>query len=225
MNDAPPIDDGNAAAQRNPVLDPIQRVSEIAFGILMALSFTGTLSVATAGREEVRTLLLAALGCNLAWGLADAMIYVVVTLTERHRGDNLLRRLQATSDAGAGRRQIADVLPVRLAAVASADTLEMLRRQLLNVPAQRPRLTLRDLRAAFGVFLLVVFTTFPIAIPFLFIQEAGLALRVSNGVAVAMLFVSGYVLGRHAGGSPWRYGLGLTVVGAALVRMIIALGG
>jgi hypothetical protein len=215
----------NDIEQRNPVLDPIQRVTEIVFGILMALSFTGTLSITSAGRAEVQTLLHAALGCNLAWGIADAMIYLVVTQTERHRGDSLLRRLQATTDAGDGRRQIADVLPVRLAAVATTNALETLRQQLLSVPTHSPRLTLRDLRAAFGVFLLVVFTTFPIAIPFIFISEAGLALRVSNGMAVAMLFISGYVLGRHAGGSPWRYGLGLTAVGAALVKAIIALGG
>lgn len=211
--------------QRNPVLDPIQRVSEIAFGLLMALSFTGTLSVATAGREEVRTLLYAALGCNLAWGLTDAIIYLVVTLTERHRGDSLLRRLQGTTDAGAGRQQIADILPERLALAATHETLETLRLQLLKIPVHRPRLSMRDLFAACGVFLLVVLTTFPVAIPFIFIADTALALRVSNGVAVIMLFVSGFVLGRHAGGNPWLYGLTFTGVGVALINAIIALGG
>jgi len=207
------------------VLDPVQRVSEIAFGVLMALSFTGTLSVATAGQEEVRTMLYAALGCNLAWGLTDAAIYLIVALTERHRGDSLLRRLQDTSDARAGQLQIAAVLPERLAAALTPDTLEMLRLRLLGTPAPRPRLELEDLRAACGVFLLVVLATFPIVIPFIFISDATLALRVSNGLAVATLFISGFILGRYAGGSPWRYGLLLTLIGAALVRMIIALGG
>ena len=54
------------SARRKRVLDPIERVSEVVFGVLMALSFTGALSVATAGREEVRTMMLTALGCNLA---------------------------------------------------------------------------------------------------------------------------------------------------------------
>lgn len=207
------------------VLDPIQRVSEIAFGILMALTFTGTLSVATADQEEVRTTLYAALGCNLAWGLADAVIFLISTLTERHRGDTLLRRLQATRDASAGQQQIADVLPERLAAVATPDTLETLRQALLKVSSDRPKLGLRDLFAAVGVFLLVVLATFPIVIPFMFIPEAALALRVSNWLAVAMLFVSGVVLGRHAGGSPFLYGVMLAVIGALLVNAIIALGG
>jgi VIT1/CCC1 family predicted Fe2+/Mn2+ transporter len=213
------------AEKRATVLDPVQRVSEIAFGVLMALTFTGTLSVATADHEEVRTMLYAALGCNLAWGLADAVIYLISTLTERHRGDTLLRRLQGTRDASAGQRQIADVLPERLAAVATADALEALRLALLEVRAERPKLGLQDLRAALGVFMLVVLATFPIVIPFIFMRDATLALRVSNGLAVATLFVSGFVLGRHAGGSPWAYGFTLTVIGALLVNIIIALGG
>ena len=54
--------------KRARVLDPVSRISEIIFGVLMALSFTGSLNAATAGREEVRTMLKTALGCNLARG-------------------------------------------------------------------------------------------------------------------------------------------------------------
>ncbi len=71
--------------ERTPVLDPIDRVSEIIFGLIMALTFTGALSAATAGREEIRTMMFAALGCNLAWGLVDAVMYLIRTLTERAR--------------------------------------------------------------------------------------------------------------------------------------------
>ena len=38
----------------------------------MVLTFTGSLSVAEAGRDDVRTMLIGALGCNLAWGIIDA---------------------------------------------------------------------------------------------------------------------------------------------------------
>ena len=50
------------------VLDPIDRVSEVLFGLIMVLTFTGSLSVAEAGRDDVRAMLIGALGCNLAWG-------------------------------------------------------------------------------------------------------------------------------------------------------------
>ncbi len=76
--------------QRERVLDPVSRISEIIFGVLMALSFTGALNAATAGREEVRTVMLTALGCNLAWGLVDAVMYLVATMTGRARNLTLL---------------------------------------------------------------------------------------------------------------------------------------
>lgn len=40
----------------------------------MVLTFTGTLSAATAGREDVRIMLLAAIGCNAAWGIVDGVM-------------------------------------------------------------------------------------------------------------------------------------------------------
>ncbi|HKB15545.1 MAG TPA: hypothetical protein VKF62_05735, partial [Planctomycetota bacterium] len=53
-------------------LSPHERISEILFGLIMVLTFTGTLSAAEAGRSDVRTMLLGALGCNVAWGIIDA---------------------------------------------------------------------------------------------------------------------------------------------------------
>jgi hypothetical protein len=48
------------------VLDPLERFSEIVFGLIMVLSFTCALSVAEAGREGVRAMFIGAIGCNLA---------------------------------------------------------------------------------------------------------------------------------------------------------------
>lgn len=48
------------------LLDPIDSISEVLFGLIMVLTGTMTLSVATAGRAELRTMILGALGCNLA---------------------------------------------------------------------------------------------------------------------------------------------------------------
>ena len=61
-------------SDRQGVLDPIERASEAIFGVLMVLSITGSLSVATAGRQEVGAMMLTAVGCNLAWGLTDAVM-------------------------------------------------------------------------------------------------------------------------------------------------------
>lgn len=209
------------------VLDPIERVSEVIFGLLMAMTFIGSVSVATAGREEVRTMMIAAIGCNLAWGLADAVMYLVRTLTERTRSRTLLARLRGGADAATGRAIIAETLPHGIAAVASAEFLEGLRRDLVEGPVQprHSRLGPDDFKAAFGVFLLVVLSTFPLVIPFILIDEPWTAVRLSNLVALAMLFAGGWLLASYAGGSRWRGGAAMALVGAGLVGAIMALGG
>jgi hypothetical protein len=67
------------------ILDPIDRNSEILFGLFMVLTFTGTLSVATAGRDDVKLMLVAAIGCNIAWGFVDGVMYVLRNLVARAR--------------------------------------------------------------------------------------------------------------------------------------------
>jgi VIT1/CCC1 family predicted Fe2+/Mn2+ transporter len=56
-------------------------------------------------------------------------------------------------------------------------------------------------------------------------KDARLALRVSNAIAIAMLFLTGHSFGRHIGGKPVRTGFAMVVLGAVLVGLTIALGG
>ena len=213
--------------KRERVLDPVHRVSEIIFGLLMALSFTGALSVATAGREEIRTVMFTALGCNLAWGLVDAVMYLVQTLTERTRNFTLMRRVRSVVAPKEAHAIIADAMPGRLGSVINAEGLEEIRRRLaaLPEPPARGRLGRDDYVGALGVFLLVVLATFPVVVPFMLFAETALAMRVSNGVALATLFLAGYRLARYSGASPWRSGFAMAAIGAALVAAIMALGG
>ena len=213
-----------AASRR--VLDPIDRVSEMLFGLLMAMTFIGAVNAAGDGKEEVRTMMLAALGCNLAWGLTDGVMYLVSILTERTRSRSLLARLRS-ADADTGRRLLAGVLPAGVVAAAGDDGMELLRRRLAGVPdsALPPRLGSEDFKGALGVFLIVVIATFPLVVPFMLVGELALAMRLSNAVALVMLFLGGWTLARYSGGNPWRAGLALAAIGAVLTAAIMALGG
>jgi predicted membrane protein (TIGR00267 family) len=86
-------------------------------------------------------------------------------------------------------------------------------------------LTARDFRGALGVFLLVTVTTFPMVVPFLVFDDAVRALRWSHGVALLMLFLIGWVLGRHAGMRPLLTGLSMLAIGVVLAIVTILLGG
>ena len=208
-----------------PVLDPVERASEVVLGVMVALSFTGSLSVLAAGQEEVRTMMGAALCSNLAGGLTDAVMYLIDTAAERHRHVALLRQVQGAREQAAARRLIADELPDALAASVREDTLELMRKHLLAVPVPAAGLGVKDYAGALGVFALVVFATFPVVVPFVLIGEPIIALRVSNALAPVTLFICGYLLGVYASGHRWRSGFGMAAIGAALVAVIIALGG
>lgn len=209
------------------VLDPTERVSEILFGLIMVLTFTGSLSAAESGRNEVRVMLIGALGCNLAWGIIDAVFYLMNTLAPRGHGLVVLRRLRDTADPAKAHALIADELPPVVASVLHAEDFETLRQRLNALPDLPARVPLRreDFRGAIGVFLLVFLSTFPVVIPFLLMTDAMRALRISNLIAIVLLFLGGYRLAKYSGGRPWRFGLAMVGIGAGMVGLTIALGG
>lgn len=218
---------GAPGSAREPVLNPVDRVSELLFGLFMALTFVGAISVAESGRAEIRSLLAAALGCNLAWGLVDAVMYLVRTITDRGRAITLLRSVRAAADAQAGRRLIGLSLSKTAAGLVSETEIEAIRARIVALPSvpERPTLQRDDLLAALAVFLLVVASTFPVALPFLMFDDVGTAKAFSRAVALTMLFVGGLALGRYAGYGSWKVGFMMAGLGAALVAAVMALGG
>jgi hypothetical protein len=253
----------NVSSVRPPrVLDAQDRTSEILFGLIMALSFTGTIEVTTAARDDVRVVVMAALGCNIAWGVIDAVMYVMSQLVYRGREVHSWRRFVAATDDDARRAALAEEVPAAILPLVSSSDLAQLqsvaaeRLRTVHVRIQvrdlwgalgvcllvivatllqpiaaerlrtvRVRIQVRDLWGALGVCLLVIVATFPVVLPYYLIQDVPTAKRVSNGVSIAMLFLTGYVLGRFAGGRALWIGLGMVVLGVLLVGVTIALGG
>ena len=209
------------------VLDPVERISEVLFGLFMVLTFTGTLSVVDSGRDEVRDMLIAAIGCNMAWGFVDGVMYVMRNLVERGHSLVLLRGVRASAQPQRAHRLIARSLGPLAGALGTTE-FERLRRWIVDLPPQAhpsAAVTRRDLQGAVAVFLLVFLSTFPVVVPFVFIDDAAIAKRVSAGVAIAMLFACGVAWGRHAGRSAWRSGLVMVLLGLVVEAVVIALGG
>lgn len=209
------------------VLEPIERVSEVLFGLIMVLTFTCSFSVAESGRAETRSMLLAALGCNLAWGIIDAIMYLMGCLAERARLLSALRAVRSAGDPEKGQRLVANALPSLVAASLETPDLERVRQKLqqLPEPPPHPRLTRSDWLGAAAVFVLVVLSTFPVVLPFIFMQHVMRAQRISNAIAIAMLFLTGYSFGRCTGYHPRTMGLVMVILGGVLVGITIILGG
>jgi len=210
-----------------PILEPMDRIAETLFGVIMALTFTCTLGAQIGDDIKVRTMLIAALGCNLAWGIIDAGVYLITQINIESRKVTTLGALRDAADSDSARRILADALHPVLASNVSEEQLDALRGKLQQMPAlpERARLTKRDVLGALAVCLLCFISTFPIALPFLLIDDGRTALRASNAVAVAMLFLCGYAFGYRSGLPPWTTALAMVAFGAAMVGVAIALGG
>ena len=208
-------------------LDPMERISEILFGLVMVLTITCSFSVGGGGQTEVHQMLIGALGCNIAWGAIDAVLYWLACFHARGQHLAALHAVRASENVEDARRKIADSMPPLIASVTTPAELDLIRKRLQQLPAPpaRPYLTRDEKLAGVGVFLLVVVSTFPVVLPFLFVHDPTRALRISNGIALVLLFCTGYVYGYHAAHRPLRSGLIMVVIGVAMVAITIALGG
>src|SRR4051812_38048119 len=218
-------DDSPKSTKR--ILDPIDRISEVLFGLIMVLTFTGSLSIAESGHVELRTMLIAALGCNLAWGIIDGVLYLMGCMAEQARSLRAWRAVRSRADPHEAQQLVAAALPPIIASVLQPAELAAVcqRLQELPEPHQRAHPNAQALKGALGVFLLVFGSILPVILPFLLMHNAMRALRVSNTIAVAMLFLTGYVFGRITGQRRWLAGIAMVVLGCVLVGMTMALGG
>ena len=97
--------------------------------------------------------------------------------------------MRNATDPQKAQRLIADALPPLVASILEPAELETIRQRLKDMPEPpaRARLGNNEWLGALGVFLLVFLSTFPVVDPFLF-MKAWLALRISNAIAMAILF-------------------------------------
>jgi hypothetical protein len=213
--------------KRGAVLNPIDRTSEVLFGLIMVLSFTGAISVATDGEREIKELLWAALGCNLAWGLVDAIMFVMNALLERGHSLTIVKKLAQAGSKAASRAVLKEELPALVAVLLTDEELDRMhdRLQSLPQPSKGHLLTWIDLVVGLEIFLLVFLCTLPVALPFAFFHDASIALRASNGVAVFLLFIGGYILAGYAGFRRFTTAVIYVGIGLLLVAITLALGG
>ena len=209
------------------LLNPIERISEILFGLIMALTFTCSISVINSDRSEARDMLIGAIGCNIAWGLVDAVMFLMMVMTEKGRGFMIFNFIRKSNRVEQAQDHISASIPPVIAGVMQRQELEEIRKRLLLVKEDPEilKMNFRDFKMALGIFILVFLSTFPVVIPFLVIRDLQTALRVSNATAIVMMFCCGWLLGKYAGRNSWMMGFLMSLIGIALVLITIALGG
>jgi hypothetical protein len=211
-------------------LEPGASLTEILFGLIMTLTFTLAAGLmVNEGPDAVRELLIATIGSNVAWGIIDGALYVGGEIFERARlariGE-LIRGAATDHEAAAiAADELKDLIGPTGTAADRAD-LHLRVARYVRASEHRPRgLTRADVHGAIVSFWLVFFASIPAALPFLFIEEAWTALRVSNGILIFLLFFAGFWWAQYTTLRPWLTGLVFMVAGVVLVGIAIALGG
>jgi hypothetical protein len=211
-------------------LDPASRLGEVLFGLIMVLSVTLTAGLTVAeGPAGVRQLLEAALGCNIAWGIIDAIMYVMNCMIARGEKAHLIKAIRRAPDTATALDIVRLEIEPRFETLTGPENREVVCRAILEylARAEAPKVgvTKHDLYGALACFWLVFLSCLPAALPFLVFSEPRLALRVSNFLLIAMLFIVGQKWAQYAHTSRLIAGLVMVAIGLALVGVAVLLGG
>jgi VIT1/CCC1 family predicted Fe2+/Mn2+ transporter len=204
----------------------MDRAAELLFGVIMAVTFTCSMSVGSSHQVEISELLIGTIGCNLAWGFVDAIMYLFETLARRSRNRIMFHSMRM-SNADEARRIVADSLPAVVAEAIDQQELELIRKRLMELPstAGKRQLTTRDIQKSLAIFSVSFAATFPIVMPFIFIEDSIVALRTSNAVGIALMFLCGWSVAKYVGFNKWAGSTVMAVVGTIMAVVTILLGG
>lgn len=200
----------------------------------MVLTCTlGASLLAGIDREGLRTTLLAALGCNIAWGIIDAALYVMGNAFVRRRNQLLMQAIRSAPDDATALALVRDALEPKVGSHGRETDRERFYQSLRGIIAHdappsaslSSLFTADDFKSAVAVFVLVVVAALPSVVPFFLIGDPVLALRAANVVQVVLLFVVGFAWARSIGGSGWWTGTILMLSGVVLVGIAVVLGG
>ncbi|KWV41786.1 VIT family protein [Rhizobium altiplani] len=212
-------------------LDPGDSLGEVLFGLIMALTVTlGARLAATSAPLNVHQLIATIIGCNLAWGVIDAVFFVLGGLFHRSRRARFYRILKSSGNDVEALAALEEEfgLEDEPLAVGIQDRATLYRAMLAvttRAAPARARLQPRDFLSAFAVFLLVSAAALPAVMPFILVEVPDLALHLSNMLQILLLFLVGYWWGRYTDANPWLVGLTIMLLGVAMVSVAIGLGG
>jgi hypothetical protein len=212
-------------------LDPGSHMGEALFGLIMTLTFTlgADLVIQEEGREGTRQMLIGILGCNLAWGIIDAVLYVLGCAFERGRVQRIGYEVRKARNPDQARRLVAGELDELLAPLTDSQQRDALYSAIVQRVKTEPTLpeplTREDLLGGLESGLLVFSCSIPAVLPFLVFDQPQIALRVSNAILLALLYYLGYRHARHTLAKPWIAGFAFLLAGLLLVVLTIRLGG
>lgn len=211
-------------------LDPADSLGELLFGLIMALTVTLGAGLLTQRSEiDGRELIAAMIGCNVAWGIIDAVLYLIGSVFSRNQRIRFVNKLRAANSESEAMAAVREEFSLEDEPSLSDQDRAAFHRVALDIlrhaDTKRARLRWQDLKAAAAIVVLVSLTALPGVLPFLVLDDVYLALRLANLLQIALLFLVGFRWAVHSGANPWWAGFLIVALGVALVAVAVAMGG
>ena len=181
------------------------------------------------GVLSARIIIFAVLGCNIAWGVVDGIMYVFNNLLERGRLSKFVSYVKSYNPE--------KTIPIveneiESSIFSSLDHEEKKRlsaellKSISKVQPKKAHITRDDVFGAFASFLLVFASGFIVVVPFFFLpNNVYLALKLSNLASIIILFTVGYQWAKYTDRNKIRTGAGMVLIGFVVAAVTILLGG
>lgn len=199
---------------------------EMLCGVIMVLVLIGYLKWSL-GQDDIefkKLMMLVPLGCNAAWGIIDGIMYVLINLRERGNKSKLLSLVKSAKDQNDALALVRKEFGFAFFDLLNQDTQKNIYEEIVkgatNATIVKPKgISKNDLRLVLKTFLIVFSSGVPIVIPFFFLNDVWLAIRISHIIGLVMLFCIGYWWAKFASRHRIRSAIGLTILGVVIVGM------
>jgi hypothetical protein len=208
-------------------LTTAETLTEAIFGLLMAMTITNTLWYVLDVSESqlAATAFVAALGCNIAWGLADGTLMVLRDYYDRARFARMLERGKGDLSEDDLHSELEDSVIGVLDAEGQKDIEDALLRYAAKKGQLEYRLRARDLLDVLVCVALNVLMVFPIVLPFALLPTAKDAILASNAIGITILFCIGFAWAKDSFRNRLTAGAVMALIGMALATILVLLGG
>ena len=218
-------------------LYPHERLVEILYGLVIALTITSAIRVVTGGGTlNINLMVETSLGAGAAWGIIDAMLYILVVIFQKHRYTRIASKISSARDESEALATIQDDLEDSLVGTLDAEDQKSVYRLVLHAQRRSSKasythqpkfivIAREDIFGAIQVFLAMLMATLVVIVPLWLIGPPHLAVLASNIVAIVALFTVGYTWARHTNIRKTLFGLALVSLGIAIVGISSVLGG
>lgn len=211
-------------------IGPTYALQEILYGLVMALGTISTISIGIGlGPSSRDILILAAVGVNTTWGLADMIMYMVTKNFDRMRHHRLAEAIRRDPDEEWPLDEIEDDLSETIVATLDPADRQRIYLDILDsehrAVGRPPRFSAGHFYGGLTCLFLTVMSALPLVVPLLLVEPLSLGLRVSSLLAVVLLFLAGYVWAPYAGLKRGKAGLVMMGVGLVITLATLVLGG